>query len=245
MRPFVTRAALGVTIAALAWVALSAPAEAQRRRGRDRARAETTGTLVVQGSQPGAEVFVDEQPVGTTPLEPLTLAPGSHTLRVRLPGYTEHTDVFRIEPGQATEVPIDLIALSELLSVVTEPPGAHVYVDGNFMGETPVEFDLLEGAHSLRVTSRGFEETIREIEARAGRREEISIDLVALPEGELGDGPRVTQWYEEPVTWIAVGGGAVAIAIVIAVVAVVTSGSSTSQLDQFCAPGCIRHDTPW
>ena len=243
MRLLAIRAAVGVTIAALAWASLSTPAEAQRRRGRGRAPAE--GTLVVQGSQPGAEVFVDEQPVGTTPLEPLSLAPGSHTLRVRLPGYTEHTDVFRIEPGQPTEVTVDLIALSEVLSVVTEPPGAHVYVDGNFMGESPVEFDLLEGTHSLRVTSRGYEEVIREIEARAGRREEVSLELVALPEGELESGPHVTQWYEEPVTWIAVGGGAVAIAVVIAVVAVVTSSSSTTQLDQFCAPGCIRHDTPW
>lgn len=244
VRTAAVRAAIGWMIATLAWASMGAPAEAQRRRGRDRAEPRQ-GTLVVQGSQPGAEVLVDEQPVGQTPLEPLSLAPGSHTLRVRLPGYTEYTDVFRIEPGQATEVAVDLIALSQVLSVVTEPPGGHVYIDGNFMGEAPVEFDLLEGAHSLRITSRGYEETIREIEARAGSREELRIDLVALPEGALDDTPHVTQWYEEPVTWIAVGGGAVAIAVTIAIVAVVVGGSSTSQLDQFCAPGCIRHDTPW
>jgi hypothetical protein len=184
MRLLATRAVLGALVATLAWAALSAPVDAQRRR---RGRAPAEGTLVVQGTQPGAEVLVDDQLVGTTPLDPVTLAPGSHTLRVRLPGYTEYTDVVSIASGRPTEVAVDLFPLSQVLAVTTEPPGAHVYVDGNFMGESPVEFDLLEGTHSLRVTSRGFEEAIREVEARAGSREEINLQLVALPEGSLDD----------------------------------------------------------
>lgn len=241
-----SRGLVVLTFAILAWASLGAHAHAQRRR-RDRDRepqAPGGGTLVIQSSQDGAEVFVDEQPVGTTPLEPLSLAPGSHTLRVRLPGYTEHTDVVRIDPGQRTEVPVDLLPLSQVLSVVTDPPGAHVYVDGTFMGETPVEFDMLEGQHSVRVVLRDYEEAIRQVEARAGSRDELAIELTPLPEDQRVGAVHETQWYEEPVTWIAVGGGAAAVAITIAIVVVATS-SSASQVDEFCAPGCIRHQVPW
>lgn len=226
--------------------AMSITAEAQRSSRRSRSRAaEARGTLVIEASLEGAEVFVDDELVGTTPLDTLSLAPGAHTVRVRLPGHTEFTDVVRIAASRSTRIAADLFPLSEVLSVTTEPEGAHVYVDGNFMGETPVELELLEGTHSLRLLRRGFEEVIRQVDARPGHRDELRIELVALPEG-VGDGtPRPTEWYEEPLPWIGIGGGAVAIAVTIAIVVVVTSSSSTSQLDQFCAPGCIRHGPSW
>lgn len=229
---------LGLALSAL----VPATAEAQRRRrGGD---AGARGTLVIQTTHEGAEVLVDEELVGTTPLDPIALSPGSHTLRVRLPGYTEYTDVVQIAAGQTNEVPVDLLALSEVLEVTTTPPGAHVYVDGNFMGESPVELDLIEGTRSLRIVLRGYHEVIREVEARAGSRDELSLELEALPPDALLGGPDTTEWYEEPITWIAIGGGAVALAVIIAVVAVVTTDSSQSQIDAFCASpgGCIRVD---
>ncbi|WP_236605557.1 PEGA domain-containing protein [Sandaracinus amylolyticus] len=240
----VLRAALAAFLGALVWSAMVAPADAQRRRP---PRQPAQGTLVLEATQPGAEVFVDEQPVGTTPLDPISLAPGSHTLRVRLAGYTEFTDVVHVAPGQRTEVSVELFPLSQVLSVTTEPPGAHVYIDGDFMGDAPVEFDLLEGAHSLRVAHRGYADVVRQIEARAGTREALQLTLEALPPEMLSDTPDTTEWYEEPVTWIAIGGGAVAIAVAITVIAVVTTSEQGSELQTFCElpGGCFRVETPW
>jgi hypothetical protein len=235
-------------IAASVFLLTATHAGAQRRRGgreRSEALAPSEGTLVVQATQEGAEVFVDEERVGTTPIEPLRLAPGAHTLRVRLPGYTEYSDVVHVVAGQVTEVPVDLFPLAHVLSIVTEPAGARVFVDGNFMGETPVEVDLLEGTHSIRLTLRGYEDAIREVQARAGNREELRVELVPLPPGALERSER-TEWYEEPVTWIAIGGGAVAVAVAIVILSVTTS-SGPSQIDQFCAlpGGCVRLEPRW
>ena len=248
MRSFAVRAVpfampLAVLVALLSATLVPELAEAQRRRTRAPAR----GTLVIHSSQEGAEVLVDEEVVGTTPLAPVTLAAGSHTLRVRLPGHTEFTDVVRVQPGQAVEVSVDLLPLSQVLSVVTEPPGAHVYVDGDFMGDTPVEFDLLEGPHSVRVTQRGYRDAIREVIARAGTREELRRARAALPAAAVSDPPPPPDGFEGPGPWIAIGGGAVAIAVAIAVVAVVASDSSQSELDGFCAQagGCFRVETRW
>lgn len=233
--------ALAIATFALA-LAPATPAAAQRRRHTPDptpAPVATTGTLTVTVVQEGAEIYVDEQLIGTSPVAPQTLAPGTHTLRVRMPGYSEYSDVVTIEAGGVVDMPVELFALSEALSVTTTPPGAHVFVDGNFMGETPVEVDLVDGAHSVRVTLHGYEEVVRDLTAESGRREELALTLTALPEDQL----RGPEWYEEPVTWIAVGGGVVAVVVIVVLSVVLTQGSA-SQIDQFCAGpgGCVRVD---
>jgi hypothetical protein len=149
--------ASALVILALA-TALTSPAEAQRRRrDRDRDRqSESAGSLVIEGAPDGAEILIDEVAVGTAPLGAIPVEPGSHTVRVRMPGYTEHTDIVEVRAGRPTSIAVELLALSHVLSVTSEPPSAHVYVDGTFMGETPVEFDLLEGTHSVRISLRGW-----------------------------------------------------------------------------------------
>ncbi len=221
-------------------------AEAQRRRRVEEPPpppAATTGTLTVTVVQEGAEVYVDEQLVGTSPIAPQTLQPGTHTVRVRMPGYSEYSDVITVERGGLADMPVELFALSEALSITTTPPGAHVFVDGNFAGETPVDVDLVDGTHSVRVTLHGYEEVVREVVAESGRREELALEMTALPEDQL----RGPEWYEEPVTWIAVGGGVVAAVVIVIVVVVATQGSGASQLDAFCGMpgGCVRVDTPF
>jgi hypothetical protein len=226
-------------------VLFATSAAAQRRRRTDTpppTPAGSTGTLTVTVVQEGAEVYVDEQLVGTSPVAPQELPPGTHTVRVRMPGYSEYSDVITVERGAVADMPVELFALSEALSITTTPPGAHVFVDGNFMGQTPVEVDLVDGTHSVRVTLHGYEEVVREVTAQSGRREDLALEMTAIPEDQL----RGPEWYEEPVTWIAVGGGVVAAVVIIVVVVVATQGGG-SQLDAFCGQpgGCVRVDTPF
>ena len=225
----------------------AAHADAQRRRRTDATPppqpVATTGTLVVTVVQEGAEVYVDEQLIGTSPVAPQTLAAGSHTVRVRMPGFSEYSDVITVEGGGVADMPVELFALSEALSITTTPAGAHVFVDGNFMGETPVEVDLVDGTHSVRVTLHGYDEIVREVTAQSGHHEELALTMNAIPEDQL----RSPEWYEEPVTWIAIGGGVVAAVVIVVVVVVATQGSGGSQTDAFCGQtgGCVRVDTPY
>lgn len=248
-----TRGARGalVWIVAVASVAAvlgpGASADAQRRRrdrDRDRAAAAETppaateGAIMITGDYAGAEVLVDETSAGTMPLDPVRVAPGSHTIRIRLAGYSEYTDVVSVAAGDVTDVWVDMIPLSEVLAVETTPAGAHVFVDGTFLGDTPTEVELNDGERTLRLVLPGYEEVTRTVTAVAGTRDTLTLTLEALP---ADDGE---QWYESPITWGAVGGGVAAVVIVIVIVAVATSSSGT-QLDQFCAGGmqpCLRLD---
>jgi len=168
------------------------------------------------------------------------VTPGGTGSRSRLRGTSEYTDVVGVARGQELHVPVDLIPLAHIVAVETTPPGARVFVDESFAGETPTDLELLDGTHALRLSLRGFEEVNRSIEAIAGHRDSWSVELVALPE----QGP--AQWYEDPIIWIIAGASVVAVTV--AVIAIVFAAQpAPSQLDQFCMPEgrCIRFDPPF
>lgn len=214
--------------------------EAQRRRGRDTQRTQPTPqpTRVVFDLLPdGAEVLIDEASVGVGPLGPVDVEPGEHSVRVRLQGFTEYTDVVNVARGQELHVPVDLIPLAHVLAVTTTPPGARLFVDDRFAGETPTDVELIDGEHALRLSLRGYEDALRTLTAVAGQRDTWAVDLVALPE------QAPPQWYEDPIVWIVAGASVVAVTVLAIVIAVVAQPSD-SQLDQFCMPEgrCIRFD---
>ena len=231
-------ARIGALVAVAAVILIPSVVEAQRGR---------TGRLVLSGDQPGAEVYVDAELIGEMPIDPLELPVGEHALRVTRPGYTELTEVFRIRPRRETRVQVDLLPISMALRVVTDPAGAQVFVDGRFAGESPTDLDLLDGEHSIRVTLPLYVEVVRSVTAVAGQNETMELELEELPEDQmraLVGPPPETEWYEEPLTWVLIGGGAVAVALGVLLIVVLTA-DEPSQRDMFCAEsplGCSEWD---
>jgi hypothetical protein len=65
-----------------------------------RAREDTPGRLRVLVSEEGAEIAVDGEVVGTSPLaDPLLLAPGDHELAVRMDGFATRSQTVCVLPG--------------------------------------------------------------------------------------------------------------------------------------------------
>jgi hypothetical protein len=124
-----------------------------------RAAAGNRATLTVSTEPAGAELLVDSQPRGTTP-QTLTIDPGLHTVLVRAHG-AERT--VRLSLGSGAQVaqyldlkpnaPADVVSRGRL-SIVTDPPGARVSVDGRSRGVSPLVIeDLPPASHSVTVTS--------------------------------------------------------------------------------------------
>jgi hypothetical protein len=221
VRPLVVTATVLVVLSTVV-----AGAEAQRRR-----REPALGLLTIQSSQSDAEVLVDEEVVGVTPLDPIRVSAGSHTVRVRRPGFTEFSEVVEVRPGQNVQLSVDLLALSMVLTVRTQPDQARVFVDGAYRGTSPIEVELIEGEHSVRITHPTHREVIRTVTAIPGRTDVLSVELEALPAGETG--PRSIEWFEEPLVWIGVGSGIAVIAVAVALGIVLGQGGS--QLASFCS----------
>jgi len=123
------------------------------------AAAGNPATLTVATEPAGAELLIDSQPRGTTP-QTLTVDPGAHTVVVRAHG-AERT--VRLSLGAGAQMaqyldlkpnpPADVVSRGRL-SIVTDPPGARVTVDGRSRGVSPLVIeDLPPASHNVTVTS--------------------------------------------------------------------------------------------
>jgi hypothetical protein len=121
------------------------------------AREPRPGNLTINTRPIDAEVLIDGTRRGTTPLT-LSLMPGTHTITVRSAGDerivpltiasgAEVSHYFEMKPAEPTVV-------VGRVSVVTDPPGARVSVDGKARGTSPITVtDLTPADHKVTVTS--------------------------------------------------------------------------------------------
>ncbi|MGA0807189.1 MAG: PEGA domain-containing protein, partial [Pseudohongiellaceae bacterium] len=131
------------------------------------------------GALDGAEVSVDGEVVGTTPLQQLELAAGEHTLRLRKERYEDLETSVTIEGRQTTQaMSLQLQPAWATVSFTTTPAGATVTVDGTDVGVTPLNAELLAGAREVVVklpAHKAWSDTLR-ITAR----EDFAVDPITL-----------------------------------------------------------------
>ena len=89
----------------------------------------------------GAEVLIDGQLRGTTPVT-LAMKPGAHTMIVRAEG-DERTVPLSVAAGAELSQSFEMKALEPAIvaghiSVITDPVGARVSVDGKTVGASPI-----------------------------------------------------------------------------------------------------------
>jgi formylglycine-generating enzyme required for sulfatase activity len=152
------------------------------------------GRLTVDtGGVAGAEVLLDGQLVGTTPLPALDAEAGEREVRARAEGYEEAVARVVVEGrGMEQRVALSLVALPPppkappsppppaTLVLRSEPPGARVQVDGSDHGVTPIELRVEAGTpHEVRATLPGHDDAVLPVRVPAGRRQEETLRLSA------------------------------------------------------------------
>ena len=104
---------------------------------------------------PGAQVVIDGNSSQTckTPCQ-LPLGAGRHALTVQLAGYRPYPRVFNVP--QDSDIFLQLAKVSATLSVVSEPAGATIELDGMPQPKrTPAVFLLAPGAYHFKVARNG------------------------------------------------------------------------------------------
>jgi hypothetical protein len=121
------------------------------------ARESRPGNLTINTRPNDAEVLIDGTRRGNTPLT-LSLTPGTHTITVRSAG-DERIVPLTIASGAEVShyfemKPAEPAVVVGRVSVVTDPPGARVLVDGKARGTSPITVtDLVPSDHKISVTS--------------------------------------------------------------------------------------------
>ncbi len=131
----------------------------------------------------GASIRLDEKDLGLTPIENVEVAPGNHTLLVTLKGYRDisrHLDIKG--PGGHQRFEFDLVPVTGLVTINSEPQGAKIKVDDRETGmKTPATVTILEGRHILSLNLSGYSEKRLEVNVTAGK--EKTLKTVKLQKG--------------------------------------------------------------
>ena len=137
------------------------------------------GRLLVRSTPPGAEVIVNGEPRGTTPLALAALPHGPYEVEVTLAGYGSRRTQIVLDAGDpigawhadltavptvaaaAGAVPARAPAAAQVavgsIRAETRPPGAEVWLDERLVGETPASIpDVPAGAHRIEFRLDGY-----------------------------------------------------------------------------------------
>jgi len=140
-----------------------------------------TGTLAIDVSEPGANVSVDDHPVGVSPLKaPVRLGAGPHRVSVTKDGFTPWTGAPNVVLGAPATVTVKLEAAASTGKVsVKEKTGkaVTVTVDGKEVGPAPWTGDVEPGDHEIGARSATAAAPAQKVTVVRGK--ELSVELAA------------------------------------------------------------------
>ncbi len=162
-----------------------------------------SGRLLVRSSPSGAEVFVNGDRRGVTPLTLRDLAPGAYAVRVSRAGYAPSEQRITLDarrPSRVLEVALTRASTPAAASpaaaappvaappaaattpgsllVESRPPGARVLVDGREAGTTPMTLPALPaGDHTVRIELAGYQTITTTTRVEPGARARVAVSL--------------------------------------------------------------------
>ncbi len=147
-------------------------------------RAPETGEILVSGP-PGAPVFVDGRPVGSTPMVVEGVTAGPHTVEIRPPGQSGFAQNVTVLPGQRAIVAMTSAA-GGTLRVIANAPGTVISIDGEVVGPSPaVREGLAPGEHIVEATAEGHQPARQTVTVESGQQRVVSLELQRV-QGEPG-----------------------------------------------------------
>ncbi len=150
------------------------------------------GDIYVDTHPRGADIYVDGLLRGGSPHQ-VRLLEGDHHVKVEKTGYTTASAVVPVYDGQTTPVTFDLSpAVPGTLRVVTDPPGARVFLDGVYKGVTNEQSEeliissVLAGTHRLVIQMSGYVPVTQMVTVKSN---DMTTAIVFLDNTDLdGDG---------------------------------------------------------
>ncbi len=127
--------------------------------------------LAIESEPVGALVLIDGKERGRTPLI-TALNPGRHQLLLTMDGRRDVSSEFDMPGDRDLSIRLDLSAgdrAGSRLTVISNPAGAAVSVDGAQVGVTPWSAEVKPGSHRIAVSAVGFQNEDRTIQIQPNR----------------------------------------------------------------------------
>ncbi|MBT5307422.1 MAG: PEGA domain-containing protein, partial [Candidatus Scalindua sp.] len=135
------------------------------------------GSVNIKSEPSKAIVIVDGKEVGNTPVDICDLKPGKHLVEVKMDGYQNWSESVEVNAGKDNHTTATLQQLVSSVNIKSEPSKAIVIVDGNEVGNTPVNVgDLKPGKYLVEVKTEEYETWSNKVKVEIGK----DVDLTAM-----------------------------------------------------------------
>ncbi|MDK2923017.1 MAG: hypothetical protein PWQ90_458 [Pseudothermotoga sp.] len=112
-----------------------------------------SANLQISTTPDGASVWINRKLVGQTPLE-VDLEPGEYEIVVYKEGFCRINRSVSLQPHERRKFHFELFSTPAVR--ITSKPSAKLWVDGTFVGETPIDLRLTIGEHEVRLEAADF-----------------------------------------------------------------------------------------
>jgi len=144
------------------------------------------GYVSVETRPIGAEVIIDGEKVGTTPLLKKELPVGEHTYAIKMENYYPIEGTISVEELFTHEIKHDLRPLEAKINVFSRPTGADIWINNLLQGKkTPAEFRLPPGQYLVSVYTPGYnqEDTIVTLNENSNETVQLEMKPGNTPQG--------------------------------------------------------------
>lgn len=147
-------------------------------QGSGNTKLKLPGIVVINSDPAGAEVYLNDQKVSQTPYNDQLVA-GEYKLTIKKKFYYTHNSTFQIAEQETKELPVvKLKPKFGYYAVNSTPAEAKVYLDGIFVGNTPLARTEIEsGNHTFKLEYDLYHTETREVEFKDGDDKNISFEL--------------------------------------------------------------------
>ncbi|PLW81851.1 hypothetical protein CWI75_13990 [Kineobactrum sediminis] len=143
------------------------------------------GLLTLSSTPSGANVTLDGDFQGQTPLT-LSLKPDQpQRLMLSRSGYRRHTETVRLSAGASDQRAIALVAELGTVDLQVTPAGAEVRVNGKLVGTGNQTLSLPAHEHRVQVSLAGYNTVNQRLTPRPSLEQRVSIDLQTEKEARL------------------------------------------------------------
>jgi hypothetical protein len=151
------------------------------------------GRIIVHSKPNKVEVYLDNNYMGTTPLNLDRISPGQHRISFVMEGYRDQIENVSVSPSRTTTVSGNLVPIPEYgtgsISVYSNIDGANIYLDGNYQRRTSAKKDvelkdIKQGYHELMITKEGYLDWVSTIVVTARQTQTVDAYL----DYEISDG---------------------------------------------------------
>jgi len=133
-----------------------------------------------------AQIRIDQDVVGATPLNDLEVAAGAHQLQIEAPLYRPFEAMIDVEGmGRQQALTIGLIPDYADVTVTSTPAQAQISIDGTPGGSTPATLPMSAGTRRLELQRAGYKPWIKMVQVTAGQPITVETAVLAPLDGRL------------------------------------------------------------